>query len=321
MSLQLPIHSLEIENVLPGSLLRQKLSGAISMMKYLLRPLLILLDVINRRLSQIIVMRLPLMHSINVFVFVSLLIKYIPVYSRFYAVLRLPATLAMNLLLFGLADCLAQTIVRFFSGNRPISIPPTISNAPSYSDAGESEIQVLEDYGDGEEYANSSAPASGRVLGQINIAPTTDDIEALASSATSSITFDYERLMGFMLWGFFISFPQFFWYMILNGLYVDDPKFITVLERVLADQLFYLPLSLAGFFYYSSVVLEHGDKNTFKAKMKKVYISTLAANYCLWPAVQFINFLAMPKAYQVPFSSSVGVLWNCFLSMRNAQAK
>lgn len=53
-------------------------------------------------------------------------------------------------------------------------------------------------------------------------------------------------------------------------------------------------------------------------EIQRLYIGTLGCNYLLWPAVQFINFLAVPKHLQVPFSSSVGVLWNCFLSMRNA---
>ena len=41
----------------------------------------------------------------------------------------------------------------------------------------------------------------------------------------------------------------------------------------------------------------------------KGYIPTLKANYCIWPAVQIINFKFMPLPLQIPFVNTVGVFW------------
>lgn len=270
----------------------ENLKQAFVVIIFLLRPL----QYVNKRLLAIVISKVPLMNWINITVFVFLLIRFIPRYSRLYANNKLTTTLISNLLLFGLADSLAQTLGRLFLRQSPVQLPVVESLVSPQEES----FQIFVDYGEEDDDDNTSsfaAPAAGHV-----------------------VPFDFGRLLGFMLWGFIMSFFQLTWYIILNDLYVDDPKFITVLERVLADQLCYSPVSLAAFFYYSSIILEGGDKSTFKRKFNKIYLSTLAVNYCVWPAVQFINFLAMPKQYQVPFSSSVGVLWNCFLSIRNAQS-
>ncbi|GMM32760.1 hypothetical protein DASC09_000850 [Saccharomycopsis crataegensis] len=353
MPLQLPLNDNELLSTLGESPFQDKLvyfydatKDILIKIKTILKtistPCYNVLQMVNRRLSRVFVLKIPVIYLLNIFAFVLLLLKFIPHYSRLYATLGLPATLISNLLLFGLADSLAQTLTRILT-RRPShhiivhqydelaspSISSTASQIP-YSDDNHSErFQIFVDYGDEDDYHEDTSPASGirRDFEQsdnhsiTSIASNSDAYRGMNTTNQNFEIFDYHRLAGFMVWGFFISFPQFFWYMILNGLYVDDPKFITVLERVLADQLFYSPLSLAGFFYYSNTILEGGDKASFKKKMKKIYISTLAANYCLWPAVQFINFLVLPKPYQVPFSSSVGVLWNCFLSIRNAQSQ
>ncbi|CCH60602.1 hypothetical protein TBLA_0D00940 [Henningerozyma blattae CBS 6284] len=132
--------------------------------------------------------------------------------------------------------------------------------------------------------------------------------------------FGFYRWICFMFWGFFITFFQVPWYKFLNFFFTEDPTIVKVFERVLSDQLLYSPVSLYYFFKYSNYIMEHGDHETFKLKIKKLYISTLGCNYMVWPMVQFLNFLIVPKHFQVPFSSSVGILWNCFLSMRNASS-
>lgn len=122
----------------------------------------------------------------------------------------------------------------------------------------------------------------------------------------------------FYVLGIFISFFQAPWYKFLNFFYTEDPTVVQVFERVLSDQLLYSPISLYCFFMFSNYVMEGGDKDTLGKKIQRLYISTLGCNYLVWPMVQFINFLIMPRDFQAPFSSSVGVVWNCFLSMRNA---
>lgn len=332
MPIQLPITENDIEDYPQHYNHRQTLRGAYVALKSWLAflidfaitlwvPLSKVLLKVNTRLSKIFLLRVPFLHLLNILFFIYWLARFVPNYSRLYAKNRLTTTLISNQLLFGLADSLAQTITAVFT-RRPSQLqldaaafvqngsnttPATATSHNLYTDDPEDEFRIFVDYQEGED---NEVGDNASIISENN--------QPLAPHFP---IFDYYRLLGFMLWGFIISFFQLTWYIILNGLYVDDPKFITVLERVLADQLCYSPISLAAFFYYSTVILEHGDKRTFEKKIKKVYLSTLAANYSVWPAVQFINFLFMPKQFQVPFSSSVGVLWNCFLSIRNAQSQ
>lgn len=131
--------------------------------------------------------------------------------------------------------------------------------------------------------------------------------------------FNFARLAGFMCWGFIMAFVQCWWYRFLQ-IYSKHPQFVEVLRKVMSDQFCFSPLSLFCFFTYGTMVLESGTWNDTLAKLRKLYLQTLLINYCVWFPVQFINFLLVPRDLQVPFSSSVSVLWNCFLSMRNSSS-
>ncbi|KAF9988971.1 hypothetical protein BGZ75_007996 [Mortierella antarctica] len=57
------------------------------------------------------------------------------------------------------------------------------------------------------------------------------------------------------------------------------------------------------------------------------YLSTLKANYAVWPLVQLVNFgcvtllfSVMPLQLRLPFVSVVGIAWNAYLSMVNTRA-
>ena len=131
--------------------------------------------------------------------------------------------------------------------------------------------------------------------------------------------YKFDRLAGFMSWGFIMSFAQCWWYKFLQ-IYSKDPKFIEVLRKVLTDQLCFSPVSLFLFFTYGTIVLDNRTWEDAKIKLSKIYLKTLMVNYSVWFPVQFFNFLFVPRSLQVPFSSSVSVLWNCFLSMKNSNA-
>lgn len=128
--------------------------------------------------------------------------------------------------------------------------------------------------------------------------------------------FLFNRLAGFMCWGFVMAFVQCWWYRFLQ-IYSKHPQFVEVIRKVMLDQFCFSPISLFCFFTYGTMVLESGTWEDTKAKLRRLYLPTLVANYCVWFPVQFVNFLLVPRDYQVPFLSSVLVLWNCFLSMRN----
>lgn len=131
--------------------------------------------------------------------------------------------------------------------------------------------------------------------------------------------FRFGRLAGFMCWGFVMAIVQYIWYSFLQ-IYSKDPKLVEVIRKVLLDQFCFLPVLLFCFFTYGTMVLDNGTWDDTLDKLRRVYLSTLMLNYCVWFPVQFVNFLLVPRHFQVPFSSLVLVLWNCFLSMRNLTA-
>lgn len=263
-------------------------------------------------------------------VWLSLLLSFATVYGRLYSASALVATLCANVLLFGVSDIMAQTIQSFLSHridplSRAFDTPFFISGLGDelgFTRSGDEdeEVQSDHDYTDGDEDDNLSvfndygSPMSNRAIANINSSADLYD----APDAPESHIFAFYRWICFIFWGFIISFFQVPWYKFLNFFYTEDPSIIQVLERVLSDQLLYSPISLYCFFMYSNYVTESGDAATFDKKIQRLFISTLGCNYLVWPMVQMINFSIVPKHLQVPFSSSVGILWNCFLSMRNA---
>ncbi|CAR22846.1 uncharacterized protein KLTH0D13200g [Lachancea thermotolerans CBS 6340] len=259
------------------------------------------------------ILRVGIVHWVMLAVWAALLLKIASVYGRWYARSALLTTICTNALLFGTSDILAQCVLQYTWA--PVDPTPAPLDATARAlavryalftdqESDTDSASIFNEYGPG---ASSSEVASGAVapsppLGQPLCPP----------------LFDFYRWLCFMAWGSFLSFFQVPWYRILNYLYTEDPTVVQVLERVLSDQLVYSPISLYCFFMYANYIMQKGDAASFRAKIQRLYIGTLGCNYLLWPAVQFINFLAVPKHLQVPFSSSVGVLWNCFLSMRNA---
>jgi protein Mpv17 len=254
-----------------------------------------------------------------------LLVKLTFRYHKLYTRSSILATIATNVVLYGISDTCAQSITQFLAGRRINNSDFTHTNSSRYTDGGiritlnnNSGIDlngsnVFVDYGDGE--------------GEIGINHDFNvyDIENNNENTAYTIhdereNFNFRRWFGFITWGFIMAFIQVAWYMFLNAMFTDMPSIVSVLERDLTDQLLFSPLSLASFFAFTTMVIEGGDVQTYKDKMFKLYVTTLAVSFSVWFPVQFINFSIMPKKFQVPFSSSVGVLWNCFLSYRNALA-
>ncbi|OBA16494.1 uncharacterized protein OGAPODRAFT_36086, partial [Ogataea polymorpha] len=256
------------------------------------------LPVVLQSLLTARVRNVPVPNLLILVIFAYFLARLTTKYHQLYTKSSLVATMATNIVLYGIADTLAQSITAycqqtsFQERNLPYNIATYLETlVPRRPE------DYFVDYGED---------------GEISVHQVEETTES------SLPTFQVRRFAGFVFWGFLMSFVQVVWYSFLNAMYKDVPTFVSVLERVLTDQLCFSPVSLACFFTYGTLVIEQGSVDDVKEKLYRVYLSTLACNFCLWFPVQFVNFLVMPKSFQVPFSSGVGVLWNCFLSLRNA---
>lgn len=269
----------------------------------------------TRLINCVRVYGIPLLNFLIVIILASFLIKLTFKYSELYVKNSLVTIIVTNLVLYGMSETLAQSILSY---NRSFGVLSLLVNhlwmyswtseggqmyrvdqerhiAPELND--EDHLERFMDYIQGDELVDEVSPQ--RQLPQKSY-------------------FQFSRLAGFMCWGFIMAFAQCLWYKFLQ-IYATDPKFIEVLRKVLTDQLCYSPISLFCFFTYGTMVLESGTWEDAKVKLGQIYLSTLMINYTVWFPVQFFNFLVVPHSLQVPFSSSISVLWNCYLSMRNSQ--
>ncbi|CEP24281.1 unnamed protein product [Cyberlindnera jadinii] len=261
---------------------------------------------IIKYLSQFKFCYIPVLNWLILFFYLSMLYKLIQKYESMYSQNVLITTITTNVLLFGLSDTLAQSIscvVEMISRdnqrhNVSFSTLP-MDNYHHHHNHGQGVDQTPDDsfYAD---YGDTTT----RRNRQNSLQSITSMTYQSLSEQTDKDVFNFRRFVGFSCWGFFMAFIQVVWYWVLNHMFTTDPTFVSVLERVLSDQLFFSPISLFSFFSYSNFVLEGGDKVTLNDKIQKIYLSTLAANWMVWPLVQFINFLVMPRRFQVPFSSS-----------------
>lgn len=263
-----------------------------------------------------------------------LLVKLTFRYHKLYTKSSILATIATNVVLYGISDTLAQSITQFLekvptsttSHNHGMASPRWSRSSDAVritlNDNENSATNLFVDYGDDPESDVDSGNTIGAQAYTVDIENNGNDdyspvrFQPIDSSSLSR--FDFRRFFGFISWGFIMAFIQVAWYLFLNAMFTDMPTIVSVLERDLTDQLIFSPISMASFFAFTTIIIEKGDAEAYKEKMYKLYITTLAVSFCVWFPVQFINFAVMPKKFQVPFSSSVGVIWNCFLSYRNA---
>ncbi|EWC48376.1 hypothetical protein DRE_02145 [Drechslerella stenobrocha 248] len=147
--------------------------------------------------------------------------------------------------------------------------------------------------------------------------------ELIPRSAFLPPPFEFDRLARFAFWGFLMAPLQFTWFKFLGKTFPISPHSAAIgpaLKRVACDQLIFAPVGLAGFFTFMTIA-EGGKREQIQNKFANVYMPALRSNYMLWPAVQIINFRLMPLQFQLPFASSVGILWTTYLSLTNSASE
>lgn len=286
-------------------------------------------SLLTELINSVRVYNIPLVNFIINGILGYFLLKLTTRYNDLYMKSSLVTITISNLVLYGISETLAQSIMAYRHGGRMISfyVNPRFAN---FFRRRSNSIE-LEDDTEQEEHRTSLDSNNEEIYNEFLSYIENDETPPRTPPRTSlgtehargfplvSTFFLFSRLAGFMCWGFIMSFFQCWWYKFLQ-IYAKDPKIVEVIRKVLTDQLCYSPVSLFAFFTYGTMVLENGSWEDSKRKLSRVYLKTLLVNYSVWFPVQFINFLIVPRSYQVPFSSSISVLWNCFLSMRNSSS-
>ncbi|EGV61525.1 hypothetical protein PSN45_000202 [Yamadazyma tenuis] len=298
-------------------------------------------SIFTKLLNAIRIYNVPLINFVIMSVLGFFLLKLTTKYTALYMKNSLITIIVTNLVLFGISETLAQSILGYRPAEPLISfkVDYAHNHMLSFNSNDISAGTIFEPYTDEDDNLSSSAITEDQEVERFidyvqqdnesvistgddgfSMRPYYPDMNTNGNRPTSmeQLTYySFNRLAGFMVWGFVMAFAQCWWYKFLQ-IYAKDPKFIEVLRKVLTDQFCYSPISLFCFFTYGTMVLESGTWEGTKEKLSKIYLKTLMINYSVWFPVQFVNFLIVPRNFQVPFSSSISVLWNCFLSMRNS---
>nr|CAD7446061.1 unnamed protein product [Timema bartmani] len=106
-----------------------------------------------------------------------------------------------------------------------------------------------------------------------------------------------------------------YWYTILERIGGTNGRAITVVKKVLIDQIIAAPLMLA--IVITTITLLFGqDLAGVRAKFRQDYLAVLITNYKVWPFVQLANFYLVPLQYRVLLVQTVAIFWNTYLSTK-----
>lgn len=289
----------------------------------------------TRLINSIRCHNIPMVNFFIMLVLGIFLYKLTTKYTNLYMKSSLITIIVTNLVLYGISESLAQLILAYRPNEPLISFkirdPTEYNPSPIYANSanflGDAGAGAGNDHDHDHDHDHAfddtiSIDEEGldrfiNYLRRDNEETETREEDFTPAPPVPLTYFQFYRLAGFMCWGFIMGFVQCWWYKFLQ-IYSKDPKFIEVLRKVMTDQFCFSPISLFCFFTYGTIILENGTWDDTKLKLSKIYLKTLMINYSVWFPVQFFNFLIVPRDFQVPFSSSISVLWNCFLSMRNS---
>ncbi|KAK7204596.1 hypothetical protein BZA70DRAFT_267816 [Myxozyma melibiosi] len=234
----------------------------------------------------------PLLNWAIIGLFLVLIIRLAIIFTDSVAVAPVVMMSVSNVLLYGLSDTMAQTVTTM---------------AENYASSKRSTNLGL--------YNNEKLPASDGTP----FARATSHVFTAAHFPPANFKFD--RTIRFAAWGFVLSIFLYKWLELLDAWLPisDDSVIVPVLCRVIVDQLVWTPIALSGFFAFMSFV-EGAGVGGLKRKLSTLLVPTLKTNFTIWPAAQIINFRLIPLHYQLPFCSTVGLFWNTFLSLANAQS-
>lgn len=283
--------------------------------------------IFTRLINCIRIHNVPALNYGIILILALFLLKLTTKYHELYMKNSLVTIIVTNLVLYGISETLAQTLLSYSASSPRLSIRLNDTTTTVSFNSDDFTVNT----GNTQDEYDVTNRASEE-MSEANIDEFLEFLQAEENGSVSSeqpignvhepvpvqlTYFRFGRLAGFMCWGFILAFAQCWWYKFLQ-IYLKHPQFIEVLRKVMLDQFCYSPISLFCFFTYGTMVLENGTWDDTKDKLRRVYLKTLVVNYSVWFPVQFVNFLLVPRDFQVPFSSSVSVLWNCFLSMRNS---
>ena len=147
----------------------------------------------------------------------------------------------------------------------------------------------------------------------------------------SSATIDYIRTVQCASYGAVVTGPLIaVWYPYLDricnqnkhvvGRFFGGPLWGIPVAKVLCDEFLMDPPCLLLFFGYMNVC-EGGSMETYKQKIASEFLTSWLTGLAVWPVVLLGTFRYLPIYAHAPLINACCIVWDGFLSHRNAKAK
>jgi protein Mpv17 len=130
--------------------------------------------------------------------------------------------------------------------------------------------------------------------------------------------YDWERTSRACIYGGAIFAPIItkWWYPLLNQVQGSNAV-VAALKRMSMDQLIFAPIFGVPLYFTGIGLLEGKSLTEVQASLGRNYVPTLLANWTIWPAFQFVNFMVIPFEYRLLAVNFMSIGWNTFLSLKN----
>ena len=129
-------------------------------------------------------------------------------------------------------------------------------------------------------------------------------------------TYDPFRTARFLFVGFCLAGPgMHLWYSRLDRFIKGSRTLRNALKKTAVDQAFFMPFYLAVFIMVMAV-LRREKSEEISRRLSRDFQPMLITSYGLWPAVQLINFWAVPLHLRIPVINVVGLAWNTYISWK-----
>lgn len=162
---------------------------------------------------------------------------------------------------------------------------------------------------------------SNRQLGERETKPCTPRGEDKESTRKRSLPhLEWSRTLTLAAVGLVYSGPiNHLWFATLEKLVRTQHQVRSVALKLVADQLFFVPVAISGYLTVRGVLEWKSEPQIRRQLQEKVALATKAA-WQFWPFVNFVAFSMVPVMYRVLFGNLCAVWWNAKLSFISSQS-
>ncbi|KAJ5682585.1 hypothetical protein N7462_005750 [Penicillium macrosclerotiorum] len=137
--------------------------------------------------------------------------------------------------------------------------------------------------------------------------------------AIQTVGYDPWRTARHLVVGAGSSIPSYNWFMFLHNNFNFSSKILSVLTKVVVQQICFTPVFSTYFFGVHSLLGGATLQETFE-RLKKALPVSITNSVMLWPAVTAFSFMYVPPQFRNVFSGVIAVGWQTYLSWLNQKA-